>query len=223
MQGVGAAGIPVDVFRLIGAGFRVPGDGDGIFGALSPSYDPGGFSEQFACPGGVEHFGLGFRAAVFPLGDIIAVGVQMVDGQRRAVEGTDASQLQLAVSVKIHQYRVAGGDVMDLRDRPVRSRHRGRVDQEGALLAADQRGVVAAVPGEAVAVVFQQAVFDQRQLQLMPFIEGGQVGWKFSSEAGAFEPPVLLVLVAGLQAAGDQIVVAFPVQDTDPVNEGSSA
>lgn len=95
---VGAAGVLIDVFHMIVARFRVPGDGDGVLGALSPADDPGLFAQHLAGPGGVQHLGLFLRSGELPLRHIVAELVQVPDGEGVAVEGADDAKLR---SVKI--------------------------------------------------------------------------------------------------------------------------
>ena len=57
----------------------------------------------------------------------------------------------------------------------------------------------------------------------MIFIEGGKVSRKFRSETCARETPVVLVLMAGLQTADDQIIDPAAAEDAEPVYEGCPA
>ena len=139
------------------------------------------------------------------------------------MEGADGTQLQLAVPIEIHKHRVGGRHAQDLLDGPGLTDGSRGSKHKHALLAAHNGGIVAVNLDLAVAVVLQHTDLDGGQLQLIGLVVGGQILRQDGPVAGAGHTPVVLILVAGFQAADDQVVDAVPVEDAKAVDKGGIA
>ena len=134
------------------------------------------------------------------------------------MEVGDHAELLLPVAVEVQQHGVAGRDVQQLRDGPLRAGEHGRLKEEGPLLGADDGGVVSAPLRHGEAVVFEQAALNELQLELVVVVEGGQILRQHRAVDRAGEAPVVLELMAGFEAADDQVVHAAAVKDAEAVD-----
>lgn len=116
----------------------------------------------------------------------------MVDDQGAAVEGRNAAQLVLAVPVKVQQDGVRGGNAENMIDFPGFTCGSGWIEHIYALFTTHNGSIVAVFVEQAVAMVFQHANLNGHQLELMVFMEWGEIFRQHGGVAGAGTAPYLL-------------------------------
>ena len=169
---------------------------------LAVADNPYRLAAERAGPGRVQHLKF---FGVLPDLFILTGGILFADIQLVAVEGADAAEFRLAVAVKVAQNSVADGLIIQLTDLPAGLLVFRRNELEHALVARHNAGLDAMVKIHAVAVVMSHAVLEQRQGQLVRLVKAVEIVRKQSGKGFARLCPVILIIMAALEAADKQI------------------